>query len=279
MARIYWAKPRNAKSTKTPNMSSRFAVRFMLDGRRRTVSLGRLTRDDGNRAERAIADLVKARRWGTPYEDRTARWLAACPQSLVDRLVGTGLIEHRGAPTLGSLIDEYIARHSDVSPATRITYLNTRRNLVEYFGEGKLYREITAFDMQCWAQWLATHEGLAVNSTCRKRASIAKQFFKAALDDRRIECNPAAKLRVTVEPNEERFYFVTRDEAARVLATCPDAEWRLVFALSRFGGLRCPSEHVGLRWKDIDWEARPLPRDQPQDETLSGRRIAPGADF
>lgn len=26
------------------------------------------------------------------------------------------------------------------------------------------------------------------------------------------------------------------------------------FALSRFGGLRCPSEHLRLQWTDIDWE-------------------------
>lgn len=32
-----------------------------------------------------------------------------------------------------------------------------------------------------------------------------------------------------------------------------DAQWRLLFALSRFGGLRCPSEHLALRWSDVDW--------------------------
>jgi integrase len=41
--------------------------------------------------------------------------------------------------------------------------------------------------------------------------------------------------------------------AATVLAACPDNEWRLIFALSRFGGLRCPSETLELRWQDIDW--------------------------
>ncbi len=47
---------------------------------------------------------------------------------------------------------------------------------------------------------------------------------------------------------------MTRGEASCVLEACPDYEWRLLFALSRYGGLRCPSEHLALRWNDIDWE-------------------------
>src|SRR5262249_42560705 len=39
-----------------------------------------------------------------------------------------------------------------------------------------------------------------------------------------------------------------------VIAAAPDAEWRLLIALSRFGGLRCPSEHLALEWRDVDWE-------------------------
>jgi len=46
----------------------------------------------------------------------------------------------------------------------------------------------------------------------------------------------------------------SRWSAALVIGTCPDAQWRLLFALSRYGGLRCPSEHLGLRWADVDWE-------------------------
>jgi integrase len=39
-----------------------------------------------------------------------------------------------------------------------------------------------------------------------------------------------------------------------VLDKCPDAQWKLLFALSRYGGLRCPSEHLALTWGDVDWE-------------------------
>jgi hypothetical protein len=49
-------------------------------------------------------------------------------------------------------------------------------------------------------------------------------------------------------------------------AGCPDAQWRLLFALSRFGGLRCPSEHLGLRWGDIDWERGRITVHSPKTE-------------
>ena len=60
-------------------------------------------------------------------------------------------------------------------------------------------------------------------------------------------------MRGAVTANKAREYFVTRAESTKVLETCPNAQWRLIFALSRFGGLRCPSELLVLRWGDIDW--------------------------
>ncbi len=43
-------------------------------------------------------------------------------------------------------------------------------------------------------------------------------------------------------------------ESIEVIDAAPDAEWRLIIALSRYGGLRCPSEHLGLTLDDVDWE-------------------------
>lgn len=47
---------------------------------------------------------------------------------------------------------------------------------------------------------------------------------------------------------------VARELLTTVLFVAADAEWRLIFALARFGGLRTPSEHTALRWGDINWE-------------------------
>jgi integrase len=59
---------------------------------------------------------------------------------------------------------------------------------------------------------------------------------------------------ISVSANRSCDYFITRAEADAVLKACPDAEWKLLFALSRYGGLRCPSEHLALTWGDVNWE-------------------------
>lgn len=48
--------------------------------------------------------------------------------------------------------------------------------------------------------------------------------------------------------------FVSRETIAKVIDATPDAESRLLIALSRFGGLRVPSEALALRWSDVHWE-------------------------
>ncbi len=48
------------------------------------------------------------------------------------------------------------------------------------------------------------------------------------------------------------------------MRACPDTQWRLLVALCRYGGPRCPSEHLRLRWEDIDWERGRMIVDSPK---------------
>ena len=44
----------------------------------------------------------------------------------------------------------------------------------------------------------------------------------------------------------------------------------MLFALSRYGGLRCPSKHLALNWADVDWERSRITRETPKTEHHEG---------
>ncbi len=66
------------------------------------------------------------------------------------------------------------------------------------------------------------------------------------------------------------WHFVDRETVAKVLEACPTAELRLVFALARFGGLRCPSEIQLLTWADVLWDQDRLRVTSPKTEHHEG---------
>jgi len=63
---------------------------------------------------------------------------------------------------------------------------------------------------------------------------------------------------------------VTTAIIEKVIEVCPDEEWQLIIALSRYGGLRCPSEHLNLKWGDVDWEHNRVTIQSPKTEHHAG---------
>jgi integrase len=155
-------------------------------------------------------------------------------------------------PLLGAFIDAYILkRNADTNPGTRVNYGQARRYLVDFFGATRPMNKINQGDAEDFRLDLLSR---LADNTARRVCGRAKQFFAAAIRHKLIVENPFVEMKCSIIENRERDRFITRAEAAKVLEACPDAQWRLLFALSRFGGLRCPSEHLGLKWQDIDWE-------------------------
>ena len=66
--------------------------------------------------------------------------------------------------------------------------------------------------------------------------------------------NPFKGIKPGSMANADRAFFVTREATTKLIEACPDREWRLIIALSRYGGLRCPSETLTLEWSDVNWE-------------------------
>ena len=82
----------------------------------------------------------------------------------------------------------------------------------------------------------------------------ARQIMKQAMRWKLLAENPLSEIRAGGSTNRERMRFISRTDIQKVLAACPDAEWRLIIVLSRYGGVRVPSEVLPLTWEDIDFE-------------------------
>lgn len=79
-------------------------------------------------------------------------------------------------------------------------------------------------------------------------------MWRRAIRWRLASENPFAGIKAGHQENDARHVFIKPEVIDKLIAEAPDAEWRLIIALSRYGGLRCPSEHFALRWGDVDWE-------------------------
>lgn len=246
------------------------AIQFVApDGTRKTVTLGKASKRTAETLKFRIEQLLTAAMTNDTIDRDTARWVSELDSRMADKLANVGLIASRERATLAAFIDGYIAKRTDVKGSTATVYGHTRRNLVEFFGADKPLRDITPGDADEFCLYLL-EQGLAGDSTVRRRCGIAKQYFTAAKRKGLVDSNPFADLKAAVQANTSRFYFVTRDEADKVLEACPDSQWRLLFALGRYGGLRCPSEHLSLRWGDVDWERGRIEVRSPKTEHHAG---------
>ena len=255
-------------------------IQFTSGGKRRSVYLGGLKMKATETIARKIEALVEAKFSRCALDPEVAKWVGDIPDELAAKLAAVELIaprQERGQQTtkLGEFIDAYLASRTDIKPRTRINLLQVRRNLVTHFGETKALGDITPGDTDEWRLWMLTKLG---DNTVRRHCGRAKQLFRAALRKRLITENPFADMRdCLVKANKSREFFLSRADATKVLAACPDNEWRLIFALARFGGLRTPSETLLLRWDDVDWERGRLLIRSPKTEHHEGKdsRLVP----
>jgi integrase len=86
-----------------------------------------------------------------------------------------------------------------------------------------------------------------------------------------IDGNPFCKVKTqksSVKVNE----FVPREVVDKLMKKA-NPVWQVILGLSRYGGLRTPSETLSLRWDDIDWEMNRMSIPEPKVEHHQGRGI------
>ncbi len=248
------------------------------DGKRAAVYLGKLPKKAAEAISTKIEAIVATQVAKISIDRETADWIGGLDARLYGKLAAVGLVPKRSEPasnctTVAAFVESYLCSLS-VKKGTATAYGHTRRNLADFF-KGKNLVDVTQGDADDFRRYLGRPKkeqgaGLSAN-TVNRRCGVAKQFFRAANRKRLIPDNPFGDMKgLSARGNKAKEFLVTRKMAALVLDACPDAQWRLLFALSRFGGLRCPSEHLGLTWRDIDWDRGRMTIHSPKTEHHEG---------
>lgn len=181
---------------------------------------------------------------------------------------GAKLAGAKPAATLGPFLTDFTTRRIDVKPATKEVWSQVVRNLVDYFGADRDLADVSEADAEDFKMFLVAQK--LAPTTVSKRLQFARMFFKAAKRRKLISDNPFAEVSAKAVLRQDRQRFITREETDRLLAVC-NPTWRIIVALSRYGGLRCPSEVLSLHWQDVDWEAGRIVVQSPKTEHHEGK--------
>lgn len=229
------------------------AVRFYaLDGSRRTLSLGKCSKRDAERVAIFIERILEKRRLGQPLDGETTRWVASLPDVLRDRLSQAGLIEARQTETLGRFLASWMASRAQYKVTSRDAWSRSVNDLLRFFGEETPLQRVDHAAAERFRQHLV-ERGLR-DTTIHKRLQHVRLFFKAAMQQGRLDSNPFQYVTHRAGRQDERRVYVSSEDTERVIRRCPNATWRLLVVLARYAGLRTPSEPFSLRWCDILWD-------------------------
>lgn len=229
---------------------------FGADDRRRTLRLGKIPKKAAVSICGYVERLATARRTGTALDAPTLAWLAEVGEELHAKLARLGLVDGvaDGKPqTLKAWCDWYIAGRTDLAPRSRERLTFAAQLLCEHFDPERRLATVTAGDAEGYDRWLRVDRGYADN-TARRRIGWARQFFAAAVRHEVIAKNPFFGIAANTRPERSRDHFVARADVSRLLAHCPDLQWKAIIVLARYAGLRCPSELIPLRWDHILWD-------------------------
>jgi integrase len=268
------------------------AVQFVdVNGNRRTLALGANPPERFvNRAAEVVDDLVAAANYGTPVDADVLSWLDGLKDDQHARFAAAGLVHSREKQsakrvTVAEFADQYVARRSDLRPASLMVLRHVARNLSDFFG-GKAMVDVTRGDGDDFARWLlkdgrsasqVENKGTSLGgATCGKRIQHASTIFNDAVRRGVIPSNPLSDVRRPAATNDERKVYVPAETIERLIELDPNPEWRLLLALARYLGLRTPSEPFSLTWDCVDWEKRRIRINSPKTER-SGKpyRLAP----
>jgi integrase len=244
------------------------------NGKRQTIRLGAADETQANNFKGKIEKLLVCRRLAELPDAKTIEWLSQLPEGIHDTLAKCGLVDPRGARTVGELVAWYIAVNPQWKPSTLVNVKNVGEALIRFFGRERRLALITTDDGVKFRQWLErdgkVYGGELEATTASRMCRRAREIFRPAVKRRWILENPFGELKQWVDTNPDRDEYITLAQFTAVMKEC-DADTRLFYSLVRLAGLRGYSEIMPLELTWVDWSHRTLFVKAPKTEHHQGQ--------
>lgn len=245
------------------------------DKRRRSVRLGKINQKTANEIKLKVEHLNALAVARLPMDTDTAKWVAGIGDDLAAKLAAVGLIPERRSETLGEFLNGYLDRRRvGGKPNTVSNIERVVTELLAMLDPKTGVRDFTTDDAERFrAHYL---ERDLAPATVHRRLKFAKTMFADAVKRKLIGENPFAEVKTPNRIPQERRVYVSVEDAARLIAVA-NPTWRIIVALSRFAGMRCPSEVLSLRWEHVDFATDRMTVTSPKTEHIAGKeyRVVP----
>jgi integrase len=229
------------------------------DKRPKVIWLGAQTKKHATDMFRRIDSLVTNRLNGLAPDRVDLAWVRKIDRRLALRLAELGLVDQATVSETPMTVLAYMRAYIDSRTDWKksCNHKQSVDHLETFLGRDLPLTAMTKGMADRFHRWMmgkGQNEPNLSPNTAGQHIKRARQMMRAAIDDRLIESNPFHGIKIDLRSDTTKNRFVDATMAAAILEACPDQEWRTLFALCRFGGLRCPSEALGLRWSDIQWD-------------------------
>lgn len=269
--------------------SNKYTVRFTdIDGNRKKMALATADKKTAETVRNMVERILEQQKTGEPNR-LLANWLKDIPDDTRRRLENAGLLEVKTRYTIQDLFEAYLQFNTEARKSTITNIRQAVNNAIAFWGADKTIDTITEEQAQSFRDWLPLQpfegrlaskkkypaiskalqqakaerretvygrsgiKGTLSPATVSGRIGKMKTLFNYARRRNWIEKSPFEFIKKGEMVNHNREAYISRGAVQKMIEVAPGAKWRAIIALSRYVGLRIPSELKTLKWGDIVW--------------------------
>ena len=261
--------------------SNRWRLQFRVDGKQRQLRLGSIRESAAHAIQRNVDELLTSHRLKMKPDGRVQEWLMRVDRRLLKRLENVGITdqvhdviahryrlesaeENKSEATLGSLRDWYLQqRKPESAKQSNRNMSSVTQTFVDYCAQHGIVNVDDLTQEFAFNYQLHRRQAKA-EATVSKDIKVLKTMFSYAVRAGQTSQNPFAELKPGSDLNLDRQQVISVEDTLKIIEASPNSTWRVLIALARFGGLRCPSELTNLMWSDVNWDSKTLRVESPK---------------